>query len=203
MMQLVDRLEKQLSSPKGRLQWFFDFLSRDIDSLPHLDALVVLYGLKRITDKTYLTKDDEIKTVFQDGTFERKGLKEVQGLLKEILEGVLECKKKILPPKDNETAISRAIRLAQRYYVKNIELRMVIYVENKKVRMEAFDNNYVILSKFLDDLGHFSVESIRICEREDCNKYFLKATAKDKRYCSNKCAWVINARKKRAMSQGR
>ncbi len=53
---------------------------------------------------------------------------------------------------------------------------------------------------FVDAFFPFSVSDIRRCEREDCGRYFLKATKKEKRYCSNKCAWVVASRKRRETS---
>lgn len=54
-----------------------------------------------------------------------------------------------------------------------------------------------LLLEFTSLLQRFSLSSIRKCQREDCGAYFLKATKKEKRYCSNKCAWVMASRERR------
>jgi hypothetical protein len=53
-----------------------------------------------------------------------------------------------------------------------------------------------LLWDFLSLLGQFKLSQIRKCQREDCGKYYLKATKKEKRYCSNKCAWVMASRQR-------
>jgi hypothetical protein len=51
--------------------------------------------------------------------------------------------------------------------------------------------------EFSSLLTQFPLSSIQRCQREDCQKYFLRATQKRKRYCSNKCAWVVASRERR------
>jgi len=57
-----------------------------------------------------------------------------------------------------------------------------------------------LVLEFSSLLGQFPLTSIHRCQREDCGAYFLKATKKEKRYCSNKCAWVMASRE-RAIQQ--
>jgi hypothetical protein len=54
-----------------------------------------------------------------------------------------------------------------------------------------------LLLEFSSLLTQFPLSSIQRCQREDCQKYFLRATQKRKRYCSNKCAWVVASRERR------
>jgi len=51
--------------------------------------------------------------------------------------------------------------------------------------------------EFSSLLTQFPLSSIQRCRRADCQKYFLRATKKRKRYCSNKCAWVVASRERR------
>jgi len=51
---------------------------------------------------------------------------------------------------------------------------------------------------FFESLHNINLFDIRRCDREDCHKYFYRATAKEKNYCSNKCIWVVNSSKRRA-----
>jgi len=54
-----------------------------------------------------------------------------------------------------------------------------------------------LVLEFSNLLSQFPLSSIRTCQRSDCGKYFLKATKKEKRYCSNRCAWVMASRQRR------
>jgi len=55
-----------------------------------------------------------------------------------------------------------------------------------------------LILDFISHLSQFPLSSIRTCQRPDCGKYFLKATKKEKRYCSNKCVWIMASRERRA-----
>lgn len=77
------------------------------------------------------------------------------------------------------------------------ELPMNIAVYKGRVCLTVIEKREMLTYAFVDALTPFSLSDIRRCEREDCGRYFLKATKKEKRYCSNKCAWVVASRKRR------
>ncbi|MEJ2182616.1 MAG: cyclic nucleotide-binding domain-containing protein [Nitrospirota bacterium] len=66
------------------------------------------------------------------------------------------------------------------------------------------DFDRILKASFLEEtlfddivFDEFPLGDIRQCQREDCDNYFLRATAKEKRFCSNKCGWVVSARERR------
>ena len=96
-MQVTERLTNQLIGlPKGRLKWFFDFINLDIDSLGKLDAIILKYSLGLITGETYGINDYELE-IWEDTLEDRNSAKEIQGLLKETMLKIMNCKKEIPP----------------------------------------------------------------------------------------------------------
>ena len=216
-MEITERLKDQLlGHPKGRLKWYFDFLESDIDSLANLDSFIITYCLGLITGETYAVTDYELKGVWQDKPEERENAKEIQILLKNILEGIFTCKDRIptgdmkiikdfaqyndKPHSEEYTkiAIEAMQRSQMKHFIKDYRIKITIGIKNDHVFMEPVENKYKIIQSFLEDISVFPIDSIRSCERPDCQKYFIKYTAKDKRYCSNKCAWVMSSRIRRA-----
>ncbi len=199
-MGIKDSLDKQLSTPKGRLRWLFNFINTDIASLSRLDALPIFYGLEVINTRENLSSDE-----VQDSPDLRGEGKEIQKLLTEILEGIFACKSKITKKQEGETDLDTAVRLSERRYIniKDIPMKMLIAVQGERVLMEPSEEKHKVLLKFLDDLSKFSIDSVKQCERQDCQKYFFKGTKKEKRYCSDTCAWVMNSRLRRAKNHGK
>jgi hypothetical protein len=83
------------------------------------------------------------------------------------------------------------------FEVKSFEMTLRIIVFDKGIHLMAAEPKDALVAEFVNSLKPFSLTDIRRCERKDCGKYFLKATKKEKRYCSNKCAWVMASRKRR------
>ena len=74
-MDLTAQLQRQLSSPKGRLTWFFNFLNMDIGSLPPLDLIALDYGLHAMRDELDLSRAGEPEEVFADSLGRRLEIK--------------------------------------------------------------------------------------------------------------------------------
>jgi len=89
------------------------------------------------------------------------------------------------------------------FLVKDYLIVMNIGIKSDRIFIEPKDKEFKILYKLIDDLESYDIDSIRICQRHDCNKYFLKLTSKEKRYCSDKCAWIVNARKRRETARNK
>lgn len=199
-MGITDTVGKRMSNPKGRLQWYLDLLNTDIDSLPKLDAFAIFYGLKAVTYGDNILYDDDISGFTEDTQERRNEVKEIQDLLKDVLEGILACRNKMPLIKDKGMRITDIANFMKRCYVGKYEMEVHIIVQGGKVKIEPSEEKYIILLKFMSDLSFFTINSIKRCERPDCKKYFLKGGIKEKRYCSNKCAWVMNARKRREVN---
>ncbi len=83
---------------------------------------------------------------------------------------------------------------------KEITLILPFQIEAKRVGDMVFPFFSKVGDKLLYDfviaLRHFPIHLIKRCQREDCGGYFLKSGKKEKRYCSNRCAWVMASRER-------
>ncbi len=70
-------------------------------------------------------------------------------------------------------------------------------VYGEKVFPFSFNLRDKVHHEFINALKEFSLNLILKCQRNDCGCFFLKATKREKRYCSNRCAWVMASRIKR------
>jgi len=122
----------------------------------------------------------------------------IQDRLRIVLEEVIACKPKIDHGSNDKTSLQRARRLPRRLKVEICQMNMFLYIKGDNLIFEPSQEIDQIFFQFINDLSQFPVAATRICERSDRQKFFLKGTQKEKRYCSNKCAWVMNARAKRA-----
>jgi hypothetical protein len=88
-------------------------------------------------------------------------------------------------------------KFAEDYIAFTFKPEIAILVGREKVAMLYSRIEEKLLSEFVSVLSQFSLNSVRKCQREDCGAYFLRATKKEKRYCSNKCTWVVASRERR------
>lgn len=180
-------LQKMFSTPKGRLEWYFDFLNLDLDELDTIRAQNIHYGLKAITTSPHLPEDQELERFLKDSQSCRVQSKEVQKLLKETLIDLINSKRSyssIVGP----------------YIIKH-NITYNISLRGPNVFLEAEDPLSLHLLQFLMDLSRYPLDSVKQCERQDCSKYFIRTSAKERRYCCNKCAWIVNARNKRTIKK--
>jgi hypothetical protein len=169
---------------KARLKWFLDFLYLDVDSLSPADFFKLLADLGNIAKPELLLKDGG-KFPWVDSPQERQKVKGYQEDLMKELEHILGMAQF---SKSQGKAISEG----------TLEIAQIITVTGDRVSLSLERIEDSLRTEFLQSLSPFSLNDIKKCEREDCGRYFLKATKKEKRYCSNKCAWVVGSRKRRA-----
>lgn len=86
---------------------------------------------------------------------------------------------------------------AKRFIAYSLYFEKDILVCGERVFILQAKAEKVALQEFLNSLKEFPLSLIQRCQREDCKGYFLKSTKKEKRYCSNKCAWVMAQRRRR------
>lgn len=161
---------------KARLKWFLEFLNVDINSLPRRDFLVLLLDMGEWWSP-YIPKFPGA-----DSEDMRQEIKGYQKHLRWMLDIIL----------DEEKArhIDRPLESFQMgQQVKRVEGRAFLIPASRKDQL---------LTAFFRALEPFLLDDIRRCERNDCGKFFLRATKKEKHYCSNNCAWIVASRKKRA-----
>jgi len=188
---------------KARLKWFLDFIYLDIDYLSRADFLKLLVDVGSIIYDPYLTQLGTGKFPFADTPYMRQEIKEHQSYLKQILDGILGSG---AMPHEIATTGKSLRDLAQiREFFKDVQgkVRGSIAMTHKilqvkdRVFLVPASNRVALLTQFMASLSPFSLNDIKQCEREDCGRDFFRATKKEKRYCSNKCAWVVGSRKRR------
>lgn len=213
-------MDKKLKTAKGLLNWFVDLINTDLEELSD-SKLHELWD--RIRDIAYgnlgyfIIKDEDI-IKWEVST---KRLGDIQKDLKSLLERILKIRDK--KPKTRlklvkdferrEKAIEeygdgmvgllesasdeKVPKWVQEHMALEYSPRIRVLVRDKIVTyVPKFEDR--VMEKFLNALAEFPLSSIKRCEREDCSKYFLEATKRKKRYCSEKCAWVIVSRERRA-----
>ncbi len=82
-------------------------------------------------------------------------------------------------------------------------LETKVLVSDNRLYLFAPQLENKLRQDFLELLSQIPLNMVQICQREDCQGYFLKATKKEKRYCSNKCAWVMASRIRRSVQPER
>lgn len=73
------------------------------------------------------------------------------------------------------------------------ELDEILELKLKEERFKRFHLDRALA----DVLKDFSLSGIKRCKREDCERWFFQPGKKEKRFCSNRCALIVNKRKKR------
>jgi hypothetical protein len=226
-------MEKKLTTPKGRLKWFLDFISAKIDKLSDREVFNLWIELREIAygDLGVLAIRDVDLIKWNE---KRNEAQQLQGYLKGLLEKILavskEPKKHMIRPISAEREMEIADKnidgqvdddeisgfhnvlgdiISSDAQGKNMSEWAATYVAdslNLKVKILANDESVVafftrlqdkLILEFCSLLGHFPLSYILKCQRVDCGAYFLKATKKEKHYCSNKCAWVMASRERR------
>jgi hypothetical protein len=191
---------------KRELRWFLNFLNLDVDKLSNKDLIVWWMDIREraygeqgslfITDRSLLEWGGR-----------KAQLKEVQNLLRNLLHQIL-----------SPVKISKILNKPMRGITPDIEQPSKLISDEKgsgrrppvlthpfKMEVQRIgDKVYFIFSKlednlvfdFVNALTHFPVNLVQRCQREDCGGYFLKGTKKEKRFCSNKCAWIMASRER-------
>jgi hypothetical protein len=223
-------MDKKPESPKRKLQWYLDFINSRIDGLPNTElfdlwnklrgAIYGRLGVFAIPDSEMVKWEDR-----------KNQAKEFQALLKNSLQKILNAydivkkKKKIIPftgPFDiaedlGVEEIAPLVKLTSTFglqkkplskalekYIPIIHpLEMRVMVPGERTFLYFAKPEEKLLTEFLSVLGQFDLNLIQKCQRPDCRGYFLKGTKKEKRYCSNRCAWVMASRERRTIQPER
>jgi len=223
-------MAKKVESPKRKLRWYLDFINSKVDSFTNTELFDLwnklreaIYGRLGVI----AMPDSEI-VKWKD---RRDQAKEFQALLKNSLQKILDTYsalkkgKKIIPfagPFDvaedlgiEEIApllkLTSTFSLQKKALPKSLEkyipiiypLEMRVMVPGERIFLHFAKPEEKLLMEFLGVLSQFDLNLIRRCQRKDCQAYFLKATAKEKRYCSNRCAWVMASRERRTIQPER
>jgi len=166
---------------KGAVKWLLNFLTFNLKEMSDTDIVK--------TELDYLTHTRHLL----DGCLDGINVKESRTKLKAYQKEGLYIIKDIF---DNMKSTSGRLNIGfiiQPYVIEHDnECRIGIAIEGDDGVLARFRYEVVEILKPINLLD------IRRCEREDCSSYFYKATKKEKRYCSNKCAWIINSRERRA-----
>jgi len=186
---------------KARLRWFLDFLYVDIDSLPRADFFKLLVELGSMIRKAEFSLLGSPEIPWGDSEEMRQDIKEYQRHAKENLEVILCLAKgeraflsleEVCKLDWNDPNTLQKLGISE-----TMEMSLRVVVEEDRVGLAPTDDRDALTYALIEALNPFSLNDIRKCEREDCGRYFLKATKKEKHYCSNKCAWVMASRKRR------
>lgn len=184
---------------RSKAQWFLDFLYVDIDSLSRAEFLKLLVDFEDIFRGPFIPfwaegfRDEAAqypwfpRMPMVDTSILRQELKGYQQHLKKLLKSILDALK--------STKLRKTII--------RLEMPFSIAISEDRIALFAGKTRDALTAEFVNALKHFSLNDIKKCERRDCGRYFLKATKKEKRYCSNKCAWVMASRKRREARKGK
>ena len=179
---------------KARLKWFLDFLYLDVDSLSRADFFKLLADLGTISRDPFLSFEASKQFSWVDSPEKRQEIKEYRDHLKTAFEHILNLweLRRLEEGSDIEEIFDRERKIG------SFKMALTMTILEDRVFFLPPQIKDTLVYEFVHSLNPFSLNHIRKCEREDCGKYFLKATKKEKRYCSNKCAWVMASRKRRA-----
>jgi hypothetical protein len=153
---------------------------------------VLKNSLERILTISKKPKKTKVKPLFRWGDAEERAAEDIekQGIPDEVgvaLEAIIsaEAEKKAIP------------RWANEYIALSNFIEMRVLAHGGRAFLFSTKPEDKLLLEFFTLLGQFQLSLIQQCQREDCGGYFLKATKKEKRYCSNRCAWVVASRERR------
>ena len=191
-----------MKKDKVRLMWFLDFLTIDIDNLPRGDFFKLLVDIGSTFYHMFLVHAENGKFPFADTPNMRKEVKESQEHLKKILDSLLGAETGphalfVMGSVEGWGEPSEIRQDLRGTVISTVTIEEKIVKVKDKVFMIPGSTKDTMLTYFILSLADFSLDDIKRCMREDCGKYFLKAHKKEKRYCSDRCAWVVNSRERR------
>jgi hypothetical protein len=190
-------MKLDLVAAKKGLKWYLDLINLDFGKLSDkevfgfwTDIRERVYGEQGhhfIPNESLIPLEDR-----------RKQGQEIQDVLKRALE------------KLKSDGISQKLRSKRKMQIVRPELSepvtLTLKTELKRVGGKASWFFPQIEDALLFDFGtllqYFPIDLIQKCQRQDCGGYFLKATKKEKRYCSKRCAWIIASRERRKIKPG-
>jgi len=186
-------MHQNLTAAKRTLQWSLNFINRDFERLSEKDIFVLW---KEIRERVY---GDQGASFISDESLakweeRRKQGGEIQSTLRGALDTLLtlESKKpprRVMPSPGRKFFVSAPGTLSFSFRIEAKRVGDVVFPFFSNVGDK-------LLYDFVTALRQFPISLIQKCQREDCGGYFLKATKKEKRYCSNRCAWIMASRER-------
>jgi len=224
-------MERKLETIKGRMKWFLGFINPKIKDLSNQDLFRLWNEIREIAFGEmgrYAIRDRSLV----DWPEKRDQAVKIQTVIKDCLVRVLSTarrpKKWMIEPEFNKSerdvpegedlgrlgaALEKVILAetqnkpvpgwARDYIALPVEPEMRVLADGEKVMVAIGKVEVKLLMEFLSVLSQVPLNLIEMCQREDCGNYFFRGTKKPKRYCSNKCAWVIASRERRSTQPGR
>ncbi|MDH4099088.1 MAG: hypothetical protein OEV28_00750 [Nitrospirota bacterium] len=213
--------EKKLAVAKQQLKWFLDLINLNVEEMPS-DQVFRLW-----TDLRYIAYGKLGEAFIPDHAIVRwdkrkKDLMRIQEHLKGFLEKILAG---YAASKEERGISGSGQKLAGGFNVISKRLAeaasggeaVVEWIGDHTAFSHSFETKVLVLGntvypfipqiqdklllEFVNSLSQFPLDLILTCQRDDCSGYFLKATEKDKRFCSAKCSWVIAARARRKFAK--
>jgi hypothetical protein len=218
-------MERKLKTLKGRINWFLNFANSRIEGLSHREMFGLWTELRDIAFGEigrHAIRDRSLVNWPEKREQAIKSQKLIRDCLGRVLTVAKQPKKHMITPIFSEsefpdpdeedlgrmgTALediilsetqSRPIsKWAGDYVAYALEAEMKVLADGEKVLVAIGKPEVKLLLEFLSSLSQISLNLLQTCQREDCSNYFYKATKKEKRYCSNRCAWIVASRERR------
>jgi hypothetical protein len=191
-----NKLGQNFTTAKKSLTWFLGLISLDFDNLSEKDLLVFWMEVKEKVGSLYVP--DEL--LVQWARMRSMG-KQIQILLKKTLEQIrypvrfskiLNKPLRKITPRD--LPLNRASK--KREIVLTLQPMIEVWRDGDKVSTFFPKLEEKLLFDFVDALNYFPLNLIQRCKRKDCGRLFLKATKKEKQFCSRKCSWILASRER-------
>lgn len=193
---------------KDRLKWYLRFLNLKIAGLSEKELFAIWAEIREIAYGEFGP------FVIPDASLLEWEKRKEEG--RAIQDQLKRCLGKIINPTKISLTLGKPFKKMQlASYPKLLEnkgfesgdniLKYHAFTHDFEVQVKAMDQKVFLyfqkvedklLLDFISVLSQFSLDLIRKCQREDCGAYFLKGTQKEKRYCSDRCAWIMASRKR-------
>ena len=202
-------MEQKSINSKDRLKWYLKFLNLKIEQLSEKELFGIWAEIRKVVYEEYgpSIMPDASLVAWEE---RRKQAGAIQDLLKNSLKKIMNptlislTLKKPLKKIDIASSHPKPTEGTE-YELPNNILRHHAFTQHFEIKVMAMDQKVFIYFPKLEDkllldftslLEEFPLNLIRRCQREDCGAYFLKGTKREKRYCSDQCAWVLASRRR-------
>jgi len=217
---------KPTKEEKDCVRWLVDFLNADIADMPYGDTLKLgfefLMFCQGTLDIRAQTEEMEWLWEGQSESIPLEVLKEYQEDGRDLLNKLLVLVSANIEEIDEvRSGLIRTDRKREAenvsvpYYRATLDIELVSvpvltsFYSHKIARVSLNkgsnpeEEGYMrsaqgFRNSFFAGLRSINLFDMRRCERQDCPKFFYRATAKEKHFCSNKCIWVVKSRERRA-----
>jgi hypothetical protein len=203
-------MEPNLVGAKKTLIWSLDFINLDLSRLSEKDLFAL--GIE-IRDRVYGERgfrfiSDESLVKWEE---RRKEARVIQDSMKKYLDAILKNRATSSSPKSSaripgvpSTTVGRKKPPKLGEFLEqnsgkaalfSIPHQIGVYRIGERVFTLPMGIEEKLTYDFITALSYFPISLIQKCHREECGGYFLKATKKEKRYCSKRCAWILASKR--------